>query len=137
MHRRTAPLLRLVATVLLFAGSAGTVWAHAALTKSSPGNREVLAKSPARIHLQFNEKVEAKFSTVSIEDAKGQKPKLAAPIATPEDAYGLDVAVPSVLPDGRYTVKYRVLSQDGHVIERSIAFTLKAETSEPATPKTP
>ena len=137
MHRRTSSLIRLFATALLFIGSLGTVWAHAALTKSSPGNREVLSKSPATIHLQFNEKVEAKFSTVSLEDAKGQKPALALPTASPDDPHRLDVAVPSVLPDGRYTVKYRVLSQDGHVIERSFAFTLKTETSEPATPTAP
>jgi len=137
MHHRISSPLRLLATVLLFTGSIGAAWAHAALTKSSPGNREVLGKSPASIHLQFNEKVEAKFSTVSIEDAKGQKPALAAPTASPDDAYGLDVAVPSVLSDGRYTVKYRVLSQDGHVIERSFAFTLKTGTGEPATPTTP
>ncbi|TDU32321.1 hypothetical protein DFR24_1715 [Panacagrimonas perspica] len=137
MHRRTSALLRLLATVALFAASLGTAWAHAALTKSSPGNREVLAKSPANIHLQFNEKVEAKFSTVSIEDAKGQKLALPAPTASPDDAYGLDVAVPAILADGRYTVKYRVLSQDGHVIERSFAFTLKTATSESAAPTTP
>lgn len=123
---------RALAAVALFA-SGSSAWAHAALTKSTPGNREVLARSPSRVHLQFNEKVEAKFSTVSIEDDKGRKPALAAPVASPGNAFGLDVEVPSMLPAGRYKVHYRVLSQDGHVIERSFAFTLKA-SSELSTP---
>jgi len=137
MHRGILLLPRCLAAIALLAGGIGSAWAHAALIKSSPGNREVLTTSPTRIHLQFNEKVEARFSTVSIEDAKGQKPALAVPTASPDDAHTLDVAVPAVLPDGRYTVKYRVLSQDGHVIERSFAFTLKTATSEPAAPTTP
>lgn len=132
MHRRIPAFVRLlVATAILASGT--SAWSHAALTKSTPGNREVLTKAPSRIHLQFNEKIEAKFSTVSIEDGAGQKPALSAPTASPDNAFGLDVDVPTVLPAGHYTVRYRVLSQDGHVIERSFAFTLKA-ASESATP---
>lgn len=114
--------------------ASGVAWAHAALTKSVPGNREVLTQAPTRLHLQFNEKVEAKFSTVSLEDAKGNKAALGTPVASPDNAYALDTDVAGALAEGRYTVKYRVLSQDGHVIERSFTFTLKAAPATPAVP---
>ncbi len=129
----------MLAATALFVGGSTIAWAHAALTKSEPRDRAVLSGSPARIHLQFNEKVEAKFSTVSLEDAEGHKTALPTPVASGEDAKGLDVAVPARLADGRYSVKYRVLSQDGHVIERAFAFTLtqKASTPPPATPTAP
>ena len=117
----------LAAALLLAFGTAA--WAHAALTKSIPGNREVLARSPASIHLKFNEKVEAKFSKVSLEDAQGAPIALGTPTVAPDDAYALQASVSGPLAPGRYTVRYRVLSQDGHVIERSFVFTI-------GTPKT-
>lgn len=130
--RRT--LLRSLVLTMLALGASGAAWAHAALTKSVPGNREVLTQSPTRLHLQFNEKVEARFSTVSLEDAKGNKARLGTPVASPDNAYALDVDVTGPLVEGRHTVKYRVLSQDGHVIERSFSFTLKSAPASPAAP---
>ncbi|HEX7124257.1 MAG TPA: copper resistance protein CopC, partial [Thermodesulfobacteriota bacterium] len=35
------------------------------------------------------------------------------------------VGLPPDLPAGAYTVKYRVLSADGHVVEGSYRFTVK------------
>lgn len=109
----------------------GVALGHAALTQSVPGNREVLAASPASLSLRFNEKVEAKFSTVSLEDAQGQAQPLGPPLPAADDAYRLEAAVTAPLAPGKYTVRYRVLSQDGHVIERSYAFTVKAADPAP------
>jgi copper resistance protein C len=117
----------LVATLLL--AIAGSAWAHAALTRSVPGNREVLARSPASIRLTFNEKVEAKFSKISLEDARGQSVAIGTPAVAADDPYTLASALASPLAPGRYTVRYRVLSQDGHVIERSFAFTVEASAT--------
>lgn len=111
-------------TILL--ATLSPAWGHAALTRSVPGNRDVLAHSPSHIRLRFNEKVEARFSTISLEDAQGHKTALGAVTSSAGDSHGLEAAVPVPLPPGRYTVHYRVLSQDGHVIERSFGFTLEA-----------
>ena len=122
-------MIRLLVAALLLAFGTGA-WAHAALTRSIPGNREVLAASPETIHLKFNEKVEAKFSKVSLEDAHGKPVTLGTPAVAADDPYALQTPVTGPLAPGRYTVRYRVLSQDGHVIERSFVFTI-------ATPETP
>ena len=122
-------MIRLLIAALLLAFGSGA-WAHAALTKSVPGNREVLAHSPEAIHLKFNEKVEAKFSKVSLEDAQTKPMALGTPAVAADDPYALQTPVTEPLAPGRYTVRYRVLSQDGHVIERSFVFTIE-------TPKTP
>lgn len=122
---------RLFLAVLLLASSAGA-WAHAALTKSVPGNREVLAHSPATIHLKFNEKVEPKFSKVALEDAQGKSVALGTPVLAADDPYALQTPVSAPLAPGRYTVRYRVLSQDGHVIERSFVFTVESPPETPA-----
>lgn len=125
-------MARLLFAAALLVVAAGA-WAHAALTKSVPGNREVLARSPESIHLRFNEKVEAKFSKVVLEDAQGKPVALGPPAVAADDPYALKAPVTEPLGPGRYTVRYRVLSQDGHVIERSFVFTI--ETPQP--PPTP
>lgn len=126
--RLTVSCSRLLAAAFWLAfGTAA--WGHAALTKSVPGNREVLAQSPATIDLKFNEKVEAKFSKVSVEDANGKLAALGTPAVVADDPYALQTPVTEPLTPGRYTVRYRVLSQDGHVIERSFVFTIEAPTT--------
>jgi copper resistance protein C len=123
--RHPAAPMRLSIAILLLA-VASLAWAHAALTKSIPGNREVLTRSPETILLRFNEQVEAKFSKVSLEDAQGRPLTLGTPAVPSDDPYALQTPLMAPLAPGRYTVRYRVLSQDGHVIERSFVFTLEA-----------
>ena len=45
--------------------------AHAALVRSVPGSRSVLTQAPQSLDLCFNEAVEVKFSSVTLEDANG------------------------------------------------------------------
>ncbi|MGQ0700714.1 MAG: copper resistance CopC family protein [Panacagrimonas sp.] len=104
---------------------ASPAWSHAALTKSIPGKREVLSHSPARIELQFNEKVEVKFSTVSLEAAGGAVLPLDRPAPDPDNPYQLNVGIPKPLAAGKYSVNYRVLSQDGHILKNSYSFTVQ------------
>lgn len=125
-HRAFALLM-----VLAVLGFSSAAWSHAALVKSVPGSREELAQSPTHIRLQFNEKIEAKFSTVALEDAAGNKLELDVPAAAPDSEFQLDVGIPKPLDAGRYTVRYRALSQDGHVIEKSYAFTVKPARATP------
>jgi methionine-rich copper-binding protein CopC len=130
MRHSAAVPIRLAMAALLLAAT-GVAWAHAALTRSTPGNREVLAHSPGTIHLKFNEKVEAGFSKVSIEDAQGKAAALGTPTVAADDPYALRTPLNETLAPGRYTVRYRVLSQDGHVIERSFVFTIEAARKTP------
>lgn len=122
--------LRVLSAAALLA-ACGSAWSHAALTRSVPGNREVLAQSPVRVSLTFNERVEAKFSRVSLEDAQGAPRAIDAPTVGADNPYRLDAVLPTALEAGRYTVRYRVLSQDGHVIERAFSFTVQAADAAP------
>jgi len=110
-----------VAVAILLAMSAAA-WAHAALVKSAPGSRETLSKPPARIVLKFSEAVEPKFSSVRLEDADGKALPLGLLMLSPGDPTQIEIAVPQALPQGSYTVRYRVLSQDGHIVKNSYPF---------------
>jgi copper resistance protein C len=100
-------------------------WGHAYLVKSSPARRAVLSNPPARVALWFNERLEAQFSQLSIWNAEGQQVDGGDVQVGPDDGKRLSVGIPT-LPAGSYTVKYRVLSVDGHIVEAEFPFTIRS-----------
>jgi copper resistance protein C len=115
-------LLLLVAGYLLFPATA--VWAHAYLVKSIPAQRAVLYRAPARIQLWFNERLESGFSSLSVRDADGKLVETGKSEVAADDPKRLSATV-KPLPAGRYFVKFRVLSVDGHIAEDQFPFTIK------------
>jgi methionine-rich copper-binding protein CopC len=100
--------------------------AHAQLVRSTPAIRGVLTAAPDRVQLWFNENLEPAFARVSVWSAGGgvQVDRGDAAVAW-DDPKQLSVGLKPLTP-GHYTVKYRVLSVDGHVVEREFPFTLRA-----------
>jgi len=98
--------------------------AHAYLVKSVPAGRATLFTSPAKIQLWFNERLEPRYSSASVLDADGKRVDLDNARVLPEDSKQLSIGVTQLQP-GRYTVKFRVLSVDGHVVEQSFPFTIR------------
>ena len=125
---RTATRRRLLRGMLFVAGAGclpgvRTAFAHAALVRSDPSRRAVLAQQPAQIRLWFNEKIEREYSSVSVVDAAGRTISTEQAQASPDDPKVLVLALPS-LSAGRYSVRYRINSVDGHVVEGSYDFTI-------------
>jgi methionine-rich copper-binding protein CopC len=102
-----------------------TGWTHAYLVKSSPTRRAVLSSAPARVVLWFNERLEAQFSQLSVWNTEGQQVDGGDVQVGPDDGKKLSVGIPT-LPAGAYTIKYRVLSVDGHIAEAEFPFTVRS-----------
>jgi methionine-rich copper-binding protein CopC len=98
--------------------------AHAILVRSSPSSRATLGQSPERIDLWFNERLEAAYSTVSVWDAGGVQVDGRNVTVDATDPRQLVVSLPPLRP-ATYTVRYRVLSVDGHVVEGRFNFTIR------------
>lgn len=110
---------------------AGVVEAHSALVRAEPGPRSVLAEPPAMIRLWFNEPVEAKFSTVTVEGADGKTvANIGDPVAVTDNERELVVRLPALAP-GKYRVRYRVLSVDGHVVDWGYGFSVAPPARKP------
>jgi hypothetical protein len=118
-------VVALLAGLLLPATPAG---AHASLVRSTPAHRAVLGQMPDRVQLWFNERLEAAYSTVSVWNEAGAQVDGRDVTVGPEDPRRLSVAMQSREP-GRYTVKYRVLSVDGHIVDNQFTFTVKGQRS--------
>jgi len=99
--------------------------AHAGLISSEPGRRAVLSIAPKQIRLCFNENVEAGFSKVLLDDGAGKAVALPPPARDRANSSCLIVPLPA-LANGNYTVKYKVLSVDGHIVEYGYGFRIQA-----------
>ena len=101
--------------------------AHAMLTKAEPARRAQLAQSPREVRLWFNEEVEKDYASLTVLHADKPvtevKPKVAE-----DDPKSIILPMPELSP-GKYTVKFRVLSVDGHVVDSSYDFTVKSKVS--------
>lgn len=100
------------------------VASHAFLVKSTPTRRAVVAQPPARVDLWFNERLEGAYSRVSVVNAEGRRVDLGDGSVGRDDPRLLTVSLPPLVP-GTYTVRYRVLSVDGHVVDATFSFTVK------------
>ena len=94
------------------------------LVRSSPPGRATLAEKPDRVQLWFNERLEPSFSSVSVWSSAGTQVDAGDARVAPDDANRLSVTLPPLRP-GTYSVRYRVLSVDGHVVDSSFSFTIR------------
>ena len=104
--------------------SAAPIDAHAVLVRSAPAGRATLSHTPERVDLWFSEPLEPAFSTISVWSPSGARVDRRDGAVTPTDPKQLSVALDAIGP-GTYTVRFRVLSVDGHVVESSFPFTVK------------
>lgn len=111
-------------TVIVLLLMPTTVGAHAYLVKSSPAQRAVLFHAPAKIQLWFNERLEPRYSSLTLSDANGNPVEIGKAEVSADDPKQL-TAVLKPLAAGRYVIKYRVLSVDGHVVKDQFPFTVK------------
>ncbi|MEV7969597.1 copper resistance CopC family protein [Sphaerisporangium sp. NPDC088356] len=126
---RTSPLaaaLALVVAIVLGTAFAPPALAHTALKSSDP-KKGATVESLDSVTLTFNEAV--RFPVVLVRDAGGHayhdgKPKTDGPTVTQK--------VSGALPSGKYTIAWRVVSDDGHPIEGEIPFTVKAPQASPS-----
>ena len=98
--------------------------AHSLLVRSEPGRNATESRVPERVKLWFGERVEPAYAKLSVWSEVGKQVDAGDAAVAPDDPTLLSVSTLGLGP-GRYTVRFRVPSVDGHVVESSFAFTVK------------
>ena len=133
MESRTAYALKLVAVgavmAMILCLYAGPALAHSMLIKAEPPRRAVLAKTPTQVKLWFNEELEGEYASLIVLDAEKRPVTEIKPQLAPDDPKSIVLPLPELTP-GKYSVKFRVLSVDGHVVESSFDFTVKGKVQK-------
>jgi methionine-rich copper-binding protein CopC len=118
-----------VAMLMAMGAHAAPALAHSMLVKAEPPRRAVLAKAPAQVRLWFNEELEGEYASLVVLDAEKHPVTEIKPQLTPDDPKSIVLPLPELTP-GKYSVKFRVLSVDGHVVESSFDFTVKGKVQK-------
>ncbi|HEX6489782.1 MAG TPA: copper resistance protein CopC [Gaiellaceae bacterium] len=109
------------------AAAAPAAWAHARLISSDPADGAVLAQAPTRVTVRFDEAVRVLAGTVVVRNSDRRSVAAGRPKAS-----GQNVTIPlRRLADGDYTVRWRILSDDGHTSEGVFAFAVGAGRAPP------
>jgi copper transport protein len=124
--RRVATRLA-VALVALIAVPAAA--AHATVVSTSPENNEVVPTSPAQVTVTYSEQVETAFGALRVFNGDGDRVDKGA-LQRPSGE-SVAVALNDDLPNGTYTVTWRVVSADTHPIQGAFVFHVGAAGANP------
>jgi copper transport protein len=110
---------RVAAALLLLLASASVAFAHAALIRSDPSEGAILAAAPESFRLVFNEPVALLLLKLLAPDGRVET-------LTGAQAEGATLLVPAPAGMGRgpHALSWRVVSEDGHPIGGTLAFSI-------------
>jgi copper transport protein len=121
-----------MAALLLQVALATGVLAHAELTGTDPVDGAVLEGAPERVQLFFSEPIEPEFYALEVYASDRKRVDRGDARISPTDARVVEVELPEAGGD-TYTVVWRVLLLDSHVIRGVFSYTVGAGAS-PAQP---
>ena len=96
--------------------------AHAVLRSITPKDGATLTAVPTKVVLTFNEPIGTSFATVSVAGPDGSVSEGKAVV----DGSTVTQALADDLPNGRYTVSFHVVSEDGHPVSDRTTFSVAA-----------
>src|SRR5919107_3746300 len=122
--KRHATLLAGLACAWLLLACAPAL-AHATLVEATPRPGSEVSRPPERVELHFSEPVDAEFDPVVVRGADGARVDAHDAHVDPEDAR-IVLADLERVPERSYTVKWRVTSIDGNVVDGRYPFAVAA-----------
>lgn len=118
------------ALLVLFGCSAGPAWAHARPERAVPADRSVVARPPSAVRVFFDEPVRPLPGTEAVRNDGGSILAGRAHLA-PGNSRELVIPLRAGLLRGDYSVRWRIVSDDGRVIEGLLAFAVGAGSGLP------
>lgn len=120
------PIRKIIKSVFLIAAlsSPVPVLAHAILVKSQPAKDEIVQEAPKQIDLWFNDAVRSEYKALAVIDGSGKRVDNHDVEQSLTDGSNIHASLQSLTP-GTYTVRYRVVSQDTHIVTGKFEFTIK------------
>jgi copper resistance protein C len=100
------------------------VFAHAIMVKSQPVVDSTVADSPKQVDVWFNDKVGSEYKALAVIDSTGKRVDNKDAAQETFDQSHLYTTVTDLPPD-TYTVRYRVVSLDTHIVTGKFKFTIK------------
>lgn len=132
---KTVPPIRTLASTVLLIAMATVAVAHAVPADASPLHFGLAKSAPAdkstvhaltEVRLWFTEAPQEGTVSIRIAGPDGARVPTADPVRDPEDAKAFGVELDGPAAAGAYTVSWRGMGSDGHVVRGELGFTVMA-----------
>jgi len=101
--------------------------AHSHVIQSTPGEGEVLDTLPSTVSVTFNAPIQAAFYSLEVYNASGERVDADDNVL---EENVLKNKLPNEVENGSYTLKWKVVSKDGHPTEGSLSFVVDVKPAE-------
>jgi methionine-rich copper-binding protein CopC len=115
-------IIALAASAALVLSSAVSALAHAHLVRATPAAGGTVQAPPSEVTLHFNEKLEAKFSSVVVRDSAGKQVDKGDGAVDKSDRTLMRVQLQQPVAPGVYKVEWKVMSADTHKVDGNFTF---------------
>ncbi len=122
---RTFASILLTASVFALAGTAASAALHFGLDRSLP-EADATVHAVESVELWFTQVPQEGTTSIRLVDAAGDLVSTGDVVQDPEDGTHFSVTPDGPVAAGAYTVAWRGMGQDGHVIRDDFAFTVAA-----------
>ena len=102
--------------------------AHAYIIKSTPSENEILDESPGKVSIEFDETIQPNFNSIEVFDSAGKRVDQKHGRIDAKNHAIIESSLKKSLPDGTYSIRWRVVSSDGHPVQGTIPFQIGNET---------
>jgi methionine-rich copper-binding protein CopC len=121
---RKAHILSLVGAVSLAAVAPETAVAHAIVVRTSPAQGGVAAKNIGKVDVWYDAGIRDAFAALAVVSATGERVDKRDAAIDGADPAHVSVSVNQLAP-GKYIVRYRALSADGHLVSGAWDFEVR------------
>jgi methionine-rich copper-binding protein CopC len=121
---RMLPAIIALYGLTLFGWPPCVAWSHAFPDHSEPKVGATLTAAPSRVRMWFDGPLEPAFSSLHVQDTKGQRVDTGDGHVDSADATLLEVNLRPLAP-GSYRVTWSVVARDGHRTEGDFMFTIQ------------
>ncbi len=118
---------RISLLMVLALGVTAATWSvrHFGLSKSIPA-ADSAVQSPQQLQLWFTQAPQEGSVSIRLIDAAGELVQTGDPVRNAEDAKLMEVEVGQMLDESVYTVAWRGIGDDGHVVRNEFGFRVTA-----------
>ena len=105
--------------------AAATLLPHLKLKRSVPAKDTVLTAAPDAVRLWLTEKADLPATKITVTSAANVAASLAKPTRGTEADAPIEAKFTQPVGPGRYTVAWKTMSKDGHVVSGTFGFTVQ------------
>ena len=122
LRGETAFAVLLALSVATIALAPGVAHSHAIIVTAQPGMNSTVPQGNLEIRLAFNSLIDPKRSSLRLQRPDGTEADISL---TPDSPPGVLAGHAQTSADGRWTLRWQVLSLDGHVTRGEVGFSVR------------